>query len=56
MEKLDENKSFFRVKKKKKERRPNLGKIDILEIPKEPLHSTLFRSAILKHSSAIKSP
>jgi hypothetical protein len=55
MEKLDENKSLFK-ERLKKERRSKLGKIDIFEILKEPLHSTLFRSAILKHSSAIKSP
>jgi hypothetical protein len=44
------------LRKRLKKRRSKLGKIDILEIPKGPLHSTLFRSAILKHSSAIKSP
>jgi hypothetical protein len=47
MEKLDENKSLFK-KRLKKERRSKLGEIDILEIRKEPLHSTFFRSAILQ--------
>jgi hypothetical protein len=55
MEKLDKNKSLFKEKIEER-KKVKIRENDILEIPKGPHHSTLFWSAILKHSSAIKSP